>query len=82
MMGSNLAYRNAAARAKEVLKKGDRVGMIAHGSDRIVTYTFAGWDRTSPGEDFFVSQTGLEELHPFNIVRLNGRAVSFRNPED
>lgn len=73
-------YRAAAARARPVLRRGDRVRMIAHGSDRAVTYTFEAWDETSPSGQFFISRSGVDELHPFNITAVNGQPMTFRNP--
>ncbi|USN14863.1 hypothetical protein PAPPERLAPAPP_04940 [Brevundimonas phage vB_BpoS-Papperlapapp] len=74
-------YGRAAERAKPVLKRGDKVYMIAHGADGngFATYTFDHWDEHSPGGDFFVSKSGIDELHPFNIARLNGATISFRD---
>lgn len=70
-------YNRAVMRAGAVLKQGDRVRMHAHGSDRPVTYTFDHWDKVHPG--FFVSISGVEELHPYNIISVNGEPTCFRD---
>lgn len=74
-------YARAAERAKPVLKRGDKVYMISHGADGNgrATYVFERWDERSPGGNFFISKSGIGELHPFNIERLNGAPVSFRD---
>lgn len=74
-------YKRASERAKPVLNPGDKVYMISHGADGNgrATYVFDRWDDQSPGGDFFVSRSGIDELHPFNIERINGAPVNFRD---
>ena len=73
-------YRAAFEKAAAVLKPGDRVRMIAHGAARQVSYIFGGWDPSSPSGQYFVSKSGVDELHPWNITAVNGVPTSFRTP--
>lgn len=68
-------YKRSVERAKAVLKQGDkvRVGTCEGRS----TYTFWTWDEHHP--DFFISKSGIDELHPYNITRVNGAPTSFRD---
>lgn len=68
----------AYIRALPVLKKGDRLRMKGHGSARQITVTFDHWDEGASG--FFVSKSGVDELHPYNITGLNGAELRFRDP--
>lgn len=68
-------YKRAVARAKAVLKRGDRVRVSTCGG--AATYTFWEWDEFHP--DFFLSKSGIDELHPYNITRLGGRPFTFRD---
>lgn len=68
------AYRQAAARAKTILKPGDRVRVQSCAG--IQTYTFKGW--TGPRDEWLDTASGYD-LHPFNISKVNGQAVSFRD---
>ena len=68
-------YRRSVERAKAVLQQGDRVRVRTCG-DGHATYTFEAWDG---GNGFFVSKSGIDELHPNNLTRLNGQPISFRD---
>lgn len=82
MTASHGHYQRSADRAKAVLKQGDKVRMIGHGAGGSgrVSYLFDHWDEHSPSGEYFVSKSGIDELHPYNIERVNGVPVSFRDP--
>jgi len=71
-------YNRAVMRAGPVLKQGDRVRVRTCG-DGHATYTFDRWDKIMPG--FFISKSGIDELHPYNITSVNGVETSFRDQE-
>jgi hypothetical protein len=68
-------YARAVARAKQVLHRGDKVRLITHGGGQ-ATYRMTGWG--GPDENWIVSAS-TDELHPYNVVRVNGARVSFRD---
>ncbi|HEY0149890.1 MAG TPA: hypothetical protein VGB70_12915 [Allosphingosinicella sp.] len=66
--------RRAVERAKAVLKPGDRIRVTrCLGLKR--TFTFDGWDG-----QWAVSRSGISDLHPASIDRLNGVPTTFRDP--
>lgn len=66
-------YARCVARAKSLLRRGDKVRLSICGGGQ-ATYVFECWD----GE-WMLSKSGVNELHPYNVVRLNGKAISFRD---
>ncbi|UTC28316.1 hypothetical protein GURKE_02850 [Brevundimonas phage vB_BpoS-Gurke] len=66
-------YARSVTRAKALLRRGDKVRLTICGGGQ-ATYVFADWD----GE-WMVSKSGVNELHPYNVVRLNGKPLSFRD---
>lgn len=64
------AYR-ARDRAKALLKPGDRIRVSRCGG-LLRTYTFSHWDGF-----WAVSVSGISDLSPTSIDRLNGAPVSF-----
>lgn len=68
-------YARSVARARAVLKRGDRVRLSICGGGQ-ATYTFEAWDGPHGA---FVSRSGITDLHPYNIVRLNRLPISFRD---
>jgi len=66
--------RRATARAKAVLKPGDRICTRRCGGG-LHTYTFAGWDG-----DWITTKGGTDDISARNIVKLNGEAVRFGDP--
>lgn len=65
--------REAELKAKEVLKKGDRIRVTkCPGTKR--TITFNHWDGC-----WIVSKSGINDYHPVNIDKVNGKSVLFYN---
>lgn len=71
---NRLAYI-AAARAREVLKTGDRV-TVDHCPNGRITVTMTGWSG-----DYFTSATH-DDLIPGCIVKVNGHPMRFILPEE
>ena len=69
-------YARSVARAKAVLKPGDRVRLRICGGGQ-ATYIFDHWGEGAGG--WFVSRSGTDDLHPYNVTRVNGVATSFRD---
>lgn len=68
-------YRRTVDRAKAALKPGDRVRLLICGGGE-ATYTFECWDGDG---GCFQSRSGISDLHPYNVVRVNGEPTSFRD---
>lgn len=68
---SRKRWRIAVENAKKVLKRGDRV-RGSHGCGPKRTFIFEGWDG-----NWIVSKSGLCDISPCSIDRLNGVAVDF-----
>ncbi|USN15426.1 hypothetical protein KIKIMORA_02800 [Brevundimonas phage vB_BpoS-Kikimora] len=66
-------YGRSVTRAKALLRRGDKVRLTICGGGE-ATYVFDCWD----GE-WMISKSGIDELHPYNVVRLNGKPLSFRD---
>lgn len=61
----------AEARAKAVIKPGDRIGCTkCPGTKRV--FTFAGWDG-----DSMVSKSGIYDYSPEFVYSVNGAPVDF-----
>lgn len=70
--------KRAVRRAKAILKPGDRLYVGTCGN-RGVTVTMVGWSTNFP--DFIASKSlDGDELHPINVRKVNGIAVSFDDP--
>ncbi|MFT3998386.1 MAG: hypothetical protein QM667_13365, partial [Asticcacaulis sp.] len=67
----------ATARAKAILKPGDRItGTRCNcGSTRQATYTFSYFDG-----QWIVTNSGHSDLHGYYVTKVNGQPVSFRDP--
>lgn len=64
--------REAELKAKQVLKKGDRIRVTkCPGTKR--TITFSHWDG-----NWIVSKSGINDYHPVNIDKVNGKEISFK----
>lgn len=71
--------KRAVRRAKAMLKAGDRLYVTTCGG-RGATVTMVGWSPHFP--DFIASKTlDGDELHPINVRKVNGVAVSFDDPK-
>lgn len=80
---ASAAFKRSADRAREVLKPGDRVtlGSKCGGGSQTVTFSHWGWlELPIPDFSYFSART-IDELHPWNITKVNGQPVSFRDPE-
>ena len=75
------AFKRAAERAKATLRPGDRIALYGCGGG-CSTVTFRcwtdGWGNPDPDSDSF-SSISLDDLSPWNIVKVNGALVSFRD---
>lgn len=67
--------KRALARSMETLKPGDRFRASRCGGIR-AWYRFSHWDG-----DELITASGIYDIHPINIDRLNGEPVSFDDPE-
>ena len=56
-----------------MLRKGDRIRVSRCGGI-VVTYTFEEWDGV-----WIRSKSGIDDLHPLNILKVNGIPVCFDN---
>jgi len=66
--------RRAEERARAVLKPGDIICVtVCMGLKR--RYVFDGWDGR-----WLVSRSGINDIHAFNVYKLNGKPISFRDP--
>jgi hypothetical protein len=64
--------KNAEIKAKEILKKGDRIGCTkCPGTKRV--FTFEQWDGC-----WMVSKSGICDYHPVSIYSINGKKISFK----
>lgn len=63
----------AIERAKARLKIGDRIRVRRCGGIS-ATYTLAGWDGC-----WMVSKSGISDLFPLHVTRVNGQPVTFRD---
>lgn len=64
------------ARAKTILKTGDRVGCTkCPGTKRV--FTFDCWDG-----NWMVSKSGINDYSPCSIYSINGVAVDFKRADD
>ena len=64
--------KEAELKAKQVLKKGDRIRVTkCPGTKR--TITFSHWDG-----NWIVSKSGINDYHPVNIDKVNGKEISFK----
>lgn len=71
MDASQERFLRAAARAKKVLRPGDRLRLTkCPGTKR--TITFAGWDGP-----WIVSKSGIDDNAPSSVDMLNGQPVDF-----
>jgi hypothetical protein len=62
---------DSVAKAKAFLKKGDRVRVTkCPGTPR--TITFDRWDGP-----WMVSKSGIDDYHPSNVTKVNGKHKSF-----
>lgn len=78
-MTSQSENQRAAERARAVLKPGDRLLVKTCGNSRGTSVTMKGWSPYFP--DFIASRTMDEdELHPINVLKVNGKPVSFADP--
>lgn len=68
--------RRAYYRARMVLKQGDRISCTRCGGIH-TGYTFNGWDGY-----WIVSASGIDDLSPSCITKLNGKPVSFMDGGD
>jgi len=59
------------AKARKVLKKGDRIRVSRCGGI-VATYTFDHWD-----DDRIVSKSGIDDLFAGSISKINGVEASF-----
>jgi hypothetical protein len=77
------AFQRAADRARKVLKPGDRLTLGSSCGGSTQTVTFSHWSDglglPDPNSDTFSSRT-LDDLSPWNITKVNGKAVTFRDP--
>lgn len=72
---ASAAFARASERARKVLKAGDRVRI----DGSTVTFMHWGWrDRPEATCNYFAAKT-VDELHPWNITKVNGQTVSFRD---
>lgn len=69
------AYKRAVERAKGRLVSGDRIYVSYDGGGQ-ATFTFLGW--TGPNNEWLDTASGYD-LHPYNISKVNGTSVSFRD---
>jgi hypothetical protein len=65
--------RRAAAKAREILKVGDKITVIRAGL-AARAYTFSGW-----AGDLIVTNAGFE-ISPIGVLKVNGVAVDFLDP--
>jgi hypothetical protein len=82
--GAVEAFKRAAARARLVLKAGDRVtlGSSCGGGKQTVTFAHFSDHRGMPDPNGrMFSSRSLDDLSPWNIVKVNGKPVSFRDPD-
>ncbi len=63
----------ATARAKAILKQGDKIRASRGCSDRMSTYVFDHWDGM-----WAVSKSGFRDIAATRIDRLNGKPVDFK----
>lgn len=81
---ASAAFQRAADRARLVLKPGDRItlGSSCGGGRQTVTFSHwsDGWGLPKADGKSFSSRT-LDDLSPWNIVKVNGEAISFRDAE-
>jgi len=78
---ASAAFARASERARAVLKPGDRVTLSSSCGSGVTTVTFANWGHVGhpvPGHAYFAGRT-VDDLHPWNITKVNGQPVSFRD---
>jgi len=64
--------REAEIKAKQILKQGDRIRITkCPGTKR--TIIFSHWDGC-----WIVSKSGINDYHPVNIDKVNGKEISFK----
>ena len=74
-MDKNIEWIECVKRAKEVLKKGDRIRVVkCPGTKRTITFDY--WDG-----NWIVSKSGIDDYSPTTIDMLNGKPVSFLTPD-
>lgn len=73
MLPSQEDYASSVAAAKAQLRPLDRVRVKHCGG--VGTFTFLGW--TGPNNSWLDTASG-HDLHPYNIVRVNGHDATFR----
>jgi len=71
MKQKHINWLLAVAKAKQVLKPGDRIRCSRCGGI-VATYTFDGWDG-----NWIVSKSGINDISPTHISKLNGQPISF-----
>lgn len=64
-------WLRAISEAKQVLKPGDRIRCSRCGGI-VATYTFDCWDGY-----WIVSRSGIDDISPTHISKLNGQPISF-----
>lgn len=64
----------ATARAKAILKPGDRLQVEYGCSNRIINVTMTGWDGC------WICCRTYNDIHAHHVRKVNGRPVSFADP--
>ena len=78
---ASAAFARASERARAVLKPGDRVTLGSSCGSGVTTVTFANWGYVGhpvPDHAYFAGRT-IDDLHPWNITKVNGQPVNFRD---